>query len=331
MSDHQTDDRLRGRADVNRYWFWLLTDANRWLLAAAVTVGVFLAFMLFGSLKDVPLTTTMAESDMVETLFAGMISAIITGTTLVVSIAQLVLSQEIESLGSQRSRMDRNMDVRQRTNELVGGVSSVHPAAYLDELIATTEQRAQRLHETLAGTDQQSLREGVAAYVTELLENAEHARGGLEDAEFGTFDVVSPALDYNYGRKMYDLERLASSHEASLTESQQSAFDDLLTAVTMYAVVREYVKDLYIQWALVKLSRGILYAAVVALIVSGGMVVFVDVSTFPGTFLGVERMLWVVSAAFAVSTLPFVLFTAYILRLATVAKQTLSMGPLVLR
>lgn len=79
-----------------------------------------------------------------------------------------------------------------------------------------------------------------------------------------------------------------------------------------------------------KLSRAILYAAVVALVVAGGMAIFVDPTTFPGTFLGVESLLWVVSAAFAVSTLPFLLFTAYILRLATIAKQTLSVGPLVL-
>jgi hypothetical protein len=81
----------------------------------------------------------------------------------------------------------------------------------------------------------------------------------------------------------------------------------------------------------VKLSRAILYAAVVALTVAGGMIVFVNPGTFPGAFLGLERMLWVVSAAFALSALPFLLFMSYILRLATIAKQTLSIGPLMLR
>jgi len=48
---------------------------------------------------------------------------------------------------------------------------------------------------------------------------------------------------------------------------------------------------------------------------------------YPTLPLGIESILWVVSAAFAISTLPFLLFTSYILRLATLARQTLSMGP----
>lgn len=139
--------------------------------------------------------------------------------------------------------------------------------------------------------------------------------------DFGTFDVVSPALDFNYDRKMHDVRQIPM---------ERNAFRDLLEALTMYGVVREYIKDLYIQWALVKLSRSILYAAVVALTLSGGMVVFVDPSSFPGTFLGIERVLWIVSGAFAISVLSFLLFTAYILRLARLAKQTLSMGQLML-
>ncbi|WP_202935205.1 hypothetical protein [Halorussus amylolyticus] len=60
------------------------------------------------------------------------------------------------------------------------------------------------------------------------------------------------------------------------------------------------------------------------------MVVFVDATPFSATFLGIESVLWVVIAAFAISALPFLLFTSYILRVATLAKQTLSMGPLML-
>lgn len=142
--------------------------------------------------------------------------------------------------------------------------------------------------------------------------------------------MVSLALDYNYDRKMHDIRRLGVEYEDDLTNEERAAFRDLHEAITMYGVVREYIKDLYIQWALVKLPRTILYAAVVALVVAGGMAVFVDPTTFPGTFLDVESILWVVSTAFAVSTLSFLLFTSYILWLATIAKQTLSVGPIVL-
>lgn len=83
----------------------------------------------------------------------------------------------------------------------------------------------------------------------------EHAHKLLEDADFVTFDVISPALDYNYDRKMHDVHRLGMEYEDSLTADERSAFRNLLETLTMYGVVREYIKDLYIQWELVKLSR----------------------------------------------------------------------------
>jgi hypothetical protein len=265
---------------------------------------------------------------MVETVFSGLIGAIITGTTLVVSINQLVLSQEIGSLGSQRRRMDREMDFRQSTDDLLGTVTPATPASYLDALVEVTERRARALRETLAANGNDDLRAAVDEYVRDLLANAEHAREHLDGSDFGTFDVVPPALDYNYDRKIHDLRRLGMAHDDDLSDGEHDALRALLEALTMYGPVREYVKDLYIQWALVRLSRAILYAAVVALAVSGGTALFVEPTTFPGTVLGVETLLWYVSAAFAVSLLPFLLFTSYVLRLATLAKQTLSMGPL---
>ncbi|WP_135304175.1 hypothetical protein [Haloarcula amylovorans] len=332
MSDTNlsTDDTLRERTDVNKYWFWLLLQANRWGLAIGVAFLIFATFMLWGALKPVSIQSTMQSSDMVETLFAGLVGAIITGTTLVVTINQLVLSQEIGSLGSQRERMDITMDFRQNTDELLGTTTPADPALYLQALIETSEQRAKTLRETLSADEHGDLAEKVDVYVEDLLENADRAREHLEDVDFGTFDVLSPALDYNYDRKMHDIRRLRLDQGDDLADEEREAFTALLEALTMYGPVREYIKDLYIQWALVKLSRAILYAAVIALTVAGGMVVFVDPTTFQGTFLGFSHILWVVSAAFAISALPFLLFTAYILRLATLAKQTLSMGPLIL-
>jgi len=331
MSDLSTEDTLSERTDVNEYWFQVLIGVNRWALAGALAFGVFAVFVLWGVLKPVSLHSTMQSSDMVETVFAGLVGAIITGTTLVVSINQLVLSQEIGSLGNQRSRMDITMDFRQNTDDLLGTTTPSDPAAYLEELVETSERRAVALREALSGNEHADLRDAVDTYVDDLLENADHAREHLENGEFGTFEVISPALDFNYSRKMYDVRRLGREYEDDLTREERDAFRELLESLTMYGPVREYVKGLYIQWALVKLSRAILYSAVIALTVAGGMVVFVDPSTFPGTFLGIESVLWVVSAAFAVSTLPFLVFTSYILRLATLAKHTLTMGPLVLR
>ncbi|SEP12647.1 hypothetical protein SAMN04487948_11555 [Halogranum amylolyticum] len=287
-------------------------------------------FMLFGVFKSVSLVSMMQTSDMVETVFSGLVGAIITSTTLVVSINQLVLSQEIGSLGTQRARMDTTMDFYQNTDELFGTTTPSEPATFIRKLLRVSQERATALRKAVGDNDEERLRAEIDRYVSDLHGNAETAHEELDNADFGTFTVVSPALDFNYAQKIHDIRRLGEVYEDVLSTDERTAFREMLEAVTMFGPVREYVKVLYIQWALVKLSRAILYASVPALIIAGGMVVFVDPTTFPGTLFGLETMLWVVSTAFAISVTPFLMFTSYVLRLATLAKQTLTVGPLIL-
>ncbi|WP_240479612.1 hypothetical protein [Haloprofundus marisrubri] len=315
---------------MNASLFWLLLSANRWVIVIALALVVFGSFMLFGVLKPVLLRSVMETSDMVETVFSGLVGAIITSTTLVVSINQLVLSQEIGSLGTQRSRMDTTMDFYHNTDEMFGEITPASPAVFLRRLIETSEERAHALRDAVADSSNSELKSEVDLYVEDLEGNAQTAYDELEGSDFGSFDVISPALDFNYARKMYDIRRLGDKFGDELTNAQRTAVREMLEAVTMFGPVREYIKVLYIQWSLVKLSRAILYASIPALIVAGGMVVFVDQGTFTGAILGFDTMLWVVSAAFALSVTPFLVFTAYVLRLATIAKQTLTVGPLIL-
>jgi hypothetical protein len=328
--DLSSANTLRERTEVRDRLFWVLLEANRWAVVGGLALVVFGAFMLFGFFKPLLLTSLMETSDMVETVFSGLLGAIITSTTLVVSINQLVLSQEIGSLGTQRSRMDTTMDFYQNTDDLLETTTPSDPPVFLTRLIETCEERAHALREAVAGNENDDLRDRVNEYVDDLEANADTALDELDGADFGTFAVVSPALNFNYAQKIHDIRRLGEEHEDDLSTEERTAFREMLEAVTMFGPVREYVKVLYIQWALVKLSRAILYAAIPALVVSGGMVVFVDPSTFSGTLLGLETMLWAVSIAFTISVTPFLVFMSYVLRIATLAKQTLTVGPLVL-
>ncbi len=45
MSDLSTENTLRERTDVNKYWFWLLLGANRWVVAGALAFLIFLVFL----------------------------------------------------------------------------------------------------------------------------------------------------------------------------------------------------------------------------------------------------------------------------------------------
>lgn len=330
MSEIETDDTLRRRLGVNRVAFWVLLTGSRWVIAGGFALVVFALFVAGGTVKQAPLRPLMQSSNMVTITFSGLVGAIITSATLVVSINQLVLSQEIGSLGTIRNRMDVGTDFRQNTDELLGETTPTDPATYLDELIRTSEQRARALREAVAGSNDPELREKIDTYVDDLLGNASRTREDLADSEFGSLDVVAPAVNYDYNRKIHDGRRIKHQYRESLTPEQIERLDALLTALAMYGTARAYLNGLYIQWSLIKLSRAIIYTAVAALLVSAAVALFVDANTLTGSLFGVDTMVWLVSGALTVAILPFLIFATYILRLGTLTKQTLTVEPLLL-
>lgn len=88
-----TANTMRERGARHRYTLWVLLNANRWLLTAALAAGAFLVLIGWGVARPPPIPGVMATTDWVEMSFQALIGALITGTTLVVSINQLVLSQ----------------------------------------------------------------------------------------------------------------------------------------------------------------------------------------------------------------------------------------------
>ena len=56
-----------------------------------------------------------------------------------------------------------------------------------------------------------------------------------------------------------------------------------------------------------------------------------DPENYPGTVLGLDVGVLMVSAAAAISVAPFAVLLAYILRIATITRRTLAIGPFVLR
>jgi hypothetical protein len=75
-----------------------------------------------------------------------------------------------------------------------------------------------------------------------------------------------------------------------------------------------------------------LYSAVPALVVTIASILTLDnAGSVSGSLFGVANQSWVVLLAVTVSLAPFALLLAYVLRIATVAKRTLAIGPFVLR
>ncbi len=323
-----TSDQIGG----NRLWLWLVLRLNRWLLTAIILLVTFLTLVVISVFDVAPVRLTAAEHDSVEALFSAFIGAIITGTTIVVTINQLVLSQELGAVGDQRDRMQAASKFRQDAEKIMEcSISPPQPAAFLSALLSGIEAQVEQVETAIDQTGDEQLREELTEYLDGLTANAQQVREQLEDAPFGSFEVIWAALGFNYSWQIYRLRQIRATHTDAISAEADETIEELIDALRLFAPAREHFKTLYFQWKLIDLSRALLYLAVPALVVMAVFVLFVDPDTFPGESLGVDNMVLLTSFGFTVGIAPFVVFIVYVIRIATVAKQTLAMGPMILQ
>lgn len=64
---------------------------------------------------------------------------------------------------------------------------------------------------------------------------------------------------------------------------------------------------------------------------TGTIALYLSPALFPGETLEINNLVWIVSIGATIGFIPFLLLSTYILRLATIAKRTLAIGPFILR
>jgi len=162
------------------------------------------------------LAEKIGSGDPIDTLFSTMIAAIVTGTTLVVTIGQVVLTQENGPLGDQQERMNDTLTVRDSIAELTGSPVPTDPAAFLDAILVAASERSRALRESVRErdgdrSDRIAIREDVDDLAANIIENADGVRDSLDGAEFGSFDVVFAAIDFDYSPKIGQIERASTT------------------------------------------------------------------------------------------------------------------------
>ena len=307
-----------------------LVYANRWLLAGVVLAGVFGLLVAAGVSWETAVRRIVATDNGVRYLFSPFIGAIITGTSIVVTITQLVLSQELGAVGDQRERMQAAVTFQSDVKSaLEAETTSADPAGFFDALLAGIETRAHRL---AAATDaDRDHAAAVGEFADELASVAGSIRPALDGATFGSFELMGTVLEFDYTRQLHTARQLHRQHGAALSTDAESALEELVELLMFVGETREHFKTLYFQWALIDLSRALLYTAIPALTLIGGLITYADATAVSGQTFGIDDLVWLTSGGFTVGVTPFVVFAVFILRITTVAKRTLAIGPFVLQ
>lgn len=314
-----------------RFRLYVLLDMNRWILTAVLTLGLFVFLLALGALDGSPLRLSIQQGGTAKTVFRAYIGAVITGVTLVVTLGQVVLSEELDPLGTQHEKMSGAMEFRRTVEQFFGTTSPPEPHEFLRRFVETSADRVIALSREVADNENAALCDEIDRLRADIEASADIVDDELKEAGFNAYRVIRAVLNYSYSWKIYRVRQIHNEYGESLTDDEQEALDDLTNVLELFAAAREHFKTLYIREELVNLSQTILYLAVPALGVTIAAFIYLGGGSFPGTTLGIDNLVWVFSATLAFVSMPFLLLAAYFLRIATMTKRTLAIGPFVLR
>jgi hypothetical protein len=301
---------------------WVLLEGDRRTVAACLVVAIV---GIVGALVFAGVLAVGPNSSAATIFGSGLASGVVTLVTIALSINQLVLSRVFGSISTLTDRLDGARDLRQNVEALAGVPSSPNdPAGFLSMIATTLSDRASGLLAMSESTDWAPSTETTNALRDFV------AYGKSIDAQLETnakvTDVLGVVLGPEYAINMTAAHHLQNEYFASIPEealAELRAIDELLEAI---AVVRQFYKTIAIQQDFANLSRLIIYSGLIALLsaISLTLIYRTNSVTLPVSILPV-----VVSLGIGIIISPLALFVAYILRAATVARQTVSVGPFV--
>ena len=312
----------------------MLITGDRRAVAAVMLVGTFVAFMIFGLYGPRSIQKFLSTGTIGGTLFYALLTGIITTVTLVLTLSQFGLSQQLADLGSFRDRMNHSMEFRRDAeNHIDVGVSPGQPTEFFQALARAVEEELDDLDGAMADGDNPSGTGEVAEYIDVVRAYSEDEREQLETPTFGSFGALLPVLNHNYSWKIYLGRQLRDEHADELSEEAMEQFDELIETLLFFGPTREYFKSLYFQRELVGVGRAVLYAALPAIALTAYMMVLFDPTAVSDWLFGVTNVVGIrtsflfVGVVFVLSLVPFALLLSYLLRLLTVVNRTLTIGP----
>ncbi|WP_137285600.1 hypothetical protein [Halorussus salinisoli] len=317
--------------ETNPLLQWILVNGNRWVVSGVALVLVGLGFVGSGVVWADELVTLFTEGQVVQSILMALFSGVILLVSIAVSVNSIVLSQEITALGDQEEEIDETFSFRDSVREQTDAdVSPVRPAEFLQVIFDAIRTNVQELHNSISN-DNVALNSQAEIIKNDIISQVREVEDRLEKGAFGTSEVLFAGIQYDYSRQVYAIRQLRVEHEETLTDSQREKIDDLLTTLKYFTIGREYFKTLYFKRELANLSRGLLVISFPAIIFLAYAILSLRAGLLPEfSILGIPSIIWFVGFIFVVGMAPYTLFSAYVLRTATIAIKTLAAGPFIL-
>ncbi len=339
-----------GRRSVDALERWFLLSGNRLLVSLVVLLGIGLAFVATAALG---LATVTRPSRMMWYL-NGTVNGLLTLVPIAVGVNQIVLSHEFGSIQDLYQRRTDVTEFRERVERHTDApVTSSHASDLFATLLAAVSETAAELrrgrdgsagraNERASWEGDERPSEGVDDHSSEevderLAERIESVARSIDkeatrvNAELTGDDpdmlrTLLIVLTYDDSSSFDDVRRLR--HEIPDTDRDAAErlqrIEELLSEID---AARQYLKTVVVERQLARLSRLLVYSGLFSVTVALlGIFTYRDVAgvTAPHAVLVVAAGLLVVA-----TLLPLAILSAYILRVATIARWTAAFGPFV--
>lgn len=309
-------DRTRSDAIVE----WIALTGDRRHIAAILLAGVLVATSAVQFL--------IPEGERPTSLFY-MASAIIGGNftllTIVISINQLVISRQLSAPGELQDEIENTTAYRDAAIELLEtDTAPVTPASFLKFLHQGVQDSIDYLRDR-----QPALDEKAAAELSDLLTGIEgqvdQATTLLEDCNAEIFDALMITLDTNYSEDIHHVWQLLTTYGGDFDDETVAECTLLVKRLKQIDIARQYLKTLYIQEELARLSRYLLYVGAPTILFGVGLLqIFV---TAEAAALSTEVLSLLVPVFVTVGVAPLAVLFAYVLRISTVSERTVAITP----
>ena len=321
------------RPEENRVKKWFLLTGKRLVVSAALLSAVFVVLIGFSFIRPLNMQNLLNETNAVTTLFTALLSGAILLVSIVVSISSIVLSQEMTDIETQQERITATMEYRRRIEAFIDAdVTPARPAEFLRVVLHAIFKHTQVLEHIAADSTNDEFQTHVESFVDNVSNEIEQARTTLGDARFGTFRVLLVGLDYDYSGQLHAARGFKLRYAETLTDEEREVIDDLIKTLKFFATGREYFKSLYYKQEFASLSSRLLYVSLPVIVFISYILLALDANLFPEVVLfGLSPLLIFVSFAYMIALAPYVVLTAYVIRVATITLRTLAAGPFILQ
>jgi hypothetical protein len=306
----------------NRILEWILVEGNRLLITVGGSAMIFVLFLILSHFGVIAFT----NENLVTRMASGMIAGTFSLVTLVVSVNQLILSQEFSPAGDFRDRLEGVLGFRQDIEQLVGVPAAPAAPSRLLTLLATAIQhRANTLATALDNHDDEEYRARTVQFANSVADSTKQIDESLDQTEETAFDTLATAINYDNIWQFYVAKHLRNE-TPSLSEETIQKFDDLIELLQLFSTAQEHFKTIYLQRELTRFSQLTIYCGIPAVLAA--VLITVLYGDIGGGTITVIYLPYVTSFLATLVFVPLILLAAYILRTATLTRRSAAIGPI---